>query len=52
MGSYTMGVQSGWWKEFSDGGQLKEEGDYFNGKKTGVWKVYDTKGQFLKNINY
>jgi len=35
---YVKYIQSGHWKEFTENGNLKEEGEYVNGEKEGAWK--------------
>jgi len=44
--------KEGFFKNYHENGQLKEEGNFINGKKDGLWKFYYENGQLEKEVNY
>jgi len=48
------GLYQGYWKEFYESGNIKSEGEYFNGKRKGNWKFYYEDGSIeqIGSYNY
>ena len=44
--------KEGFFKNYHENGQLKEEGNFINGKKDGLWKFYHENGQLKLEGNF
>jgi antitoxin component YwqK of YwqJK toxin-antitoxin module len=46
------GVLNGPWKDYTEEGVLKFQGNYVNGEKDGKWQELDANGKVLKTSVY